>query len=617
MTSSILSEKPSHPHIALYISPELLRDVGPEGFAIRYTADEAVTVVGADENGALYGVFELLRGIGCGKSLLQIETLQHRSVELRIIEHWDNFSGDIERGYAGHSIFFRNDEITTDTNRVGDYARLLASVAVNAVCINNVNVHRLETQLLTDRYLPGLARLADIFADYGIQLFLSINYAAPLELGGLTTADPLDPEVSRWWEKIADTVYAEIPGFGGFVVKADSENRPGPFAYGRDHAQGANMLARALKPHGGLVIWRCFVYNCHLDWRDRTKDRARAAYDSFSPLDGRFDDNVILQIKNGPVDFQVREPVSPLFGTMPYTNAAIEFQITQEYTGQQKHVCYLLPMWKEALDFDTYARGAGSTVSRVVDGTLFDSAHSGIAGVSNVGDDDNWTGHPLAQANLYGFGRLAWDTVLTSAEIAREWVSLTLGSDALVLKTVVPMLLKSRELYESYTAPLGVGWMVKPGFHYGPDVDGYEYSQWGTYHYADLKGLGVDRTQATGTGYTAQYNEPNTGLYENLATCPDELLLFFHHVPYTHMLKAGKTVIQHIYDAHFDGATYAELMLAEWKTLRGHLDDGIYEETLKRLEIQLESAGEWRDVINTYFYRKSGIGDIHDRIIYP
>lgn len=613
--ADIYAAKPKSHHISLCLDRELLDTLGPEGFSIRVYTDE-IKIAGADENGILYGVFELLFSIGLGRSVSQAETSRGRSVKLRIIEHWDNINGTIERGYAGNSIFFKDDDIVKDYDRIRDYARLLASVSVNGISINNVNVHKLETLLITEKYLLKIAELAEIFRDYGIKLFLSINFAAPVEIGGLDTADPLDGRVVRWWEETAARIYSYIPDFGGFLVKADSENRPGPFTYGRDHAQGANMLAKALRPYGGLVIWRCFVYDCHLDWRDRTIDRARAAYDNFKPLDGKFDENVVLQIKNGPVDFQVREPVSPLFGALPRTNVAVEFQITQEYTGQQKHLCYLVPMWKETLDFDTYAKGKGSTVSRVVDGSLFSLEHGGITGVSNVGDDENWCGHPLAQANLFGFGRLAWNTSLSSEEIARQWVALTFGQNTLVMETLVPMLLYSREIYEMYTAPLGVGWMVKPGFHYGPDVDGYEYSQWGTYHYADHYGIGVDRTQATGTGFTGQYNEPVAGMYENIQNCPDELLLFFHHVPYTHVLKSGKTVIAHIYDTHFDGADRAKELLDKWKLLKGHISDDIYDEALRRFEMQVESAEEWRDVINTYFYRKTGIDDIRNRKIY-
>src|SRR5690606_20931534 len=336
------------------------------------------------------------------------------------------------------------------------------------------------------------------------------------------------------------------PDFGGFVVKADSENRPGPFTYGRDHADGANMLATALQPYGGLVLWRCFVYDCHQDWRDRSTDRARAAYDHFKPLDGRFMDNVILQIKNGPMDFQVREPVSPLFGAMPNTNAVMEFQITQEYTGQQRHVCYLIPQWKEVLDFDTKVKGDGSTVKEIAAGNIHPYKYSGIAAVTNIGDDDNWTGHHLAQANLYGYGRLLWNPELSSEEIAAEWAQLTFSSSTDVQQLLIDFLMESWSIYEKYTSPLGVGWMVTPHYHYGPDIDGYEYSKWGTYHFADNKGIGVNRTVASGTGYTSQYEPEHAARYESLDTCPDELLLFFHHVPYTHVLHSGKTVIQHI-----------------------------------------------------------------------
>ena len=376
------------------------------------------------------------------------------------------------------------------------------------------------------------------------------------------------------------------------------------------------MLGEVLKPYGGVVIWRCFVYNCIVDWRDRSMDRAMASYDNFKPLDGKFMDNVILQVKNGPVDFQVREPVSPLFGAMEQTNMMVEFQITQEYTGQQKHLCYLVPMWKETLDFDTYAKGEGSFVSKVADGSLFNMRYSGIAGVANVGDSPCWTGHPLAQANLYGFGRLCWNPEMTSKEIADEWTLLTYGNQGEVVMTVTSMLLGSREIYENYTSPLGVGWMVNPGHHYGPNADGYEYSHWGTYHYADLKGIGVDRTSATGTGYTKQYREPAAGIYENIQDCPEKFLLFFHHVSYNHKLKSGKTVIQHIYDIHFKGVEQVKDLLTQWSSLKGKIDEDIYSLVLEKLRIQLRDAKEWRDVINTYFYRKTGIQDIYGRKIY-
>lgn len=361
------------------------------------------------------------------------------------------------------------------------------------------------------------------------------------------------------------------------------------------------------------------------------------AYDHFKPLDGQFLDNVILQIKNGPMDFQVREPVSPLplFGGLERTNQMIEFQVTQEYTGQQRHLCYLVPQWKEVMDFNTFApsmqqaaAASGGTgddvqetahdplVKRIVSGLHFPMKHSGVAAVSSIGDDANWTGHTLAQANLYGYGRLTWNPDLSAEAIAEEWTGLTFGSNPQVVETVCSMLLKSWSVYESYTAPLGVGWMVTPHYHYGPDVDGYEYSRWGTYHFADRDGIGVDRTAATGTGYAAQYFPPNAEMYESLETCPDELLLFFHHVPYSHVLKSGKTVIQHIYDTHFEGAEEAERLLADWRKLEGKVDKARYDQVEGRLSEQAEHALHWRDVINTYFYRKSGVPDARGRTIY-
>lgn len=593
--------------------------LGEEGFKLRYTqgADHGyLTLTGGSAVGVLYGVFHLLRLIGAGKPVEELNAEECPRNRLRMINQWDNADGSIERGYAGRSIFYENGSITTDLQRIKDYARMLASVGLNAISINNVNVHEIETRFITDELLPSVAGVADIFREYGIKLYLSVNFAAPLQIGGLPTADPLDAGVQSWWKETAKRIYSFIPDFGGFVVKADSEHRPGPFAYGRDHADGANMLADSLAAYDGIVIWRCFVYDCMQDWRDRKTDRARAAFDHFKPLDGRFRSNVLLQVKNGPMDFQVREPVSPLFGAMKKTNQMMEFQITQEYTGQQKHLCYLVPQWKQVLEFDTFAEGSGTEVKRIVDGTIYGMKNSGIAAVSNIGNDESWTGHILAQANLYGYGRLVWNPNLTAEEISTEWTIATFGSDPLVVSTIKGLLLKSWPIYEGYTAPLGVGWMVAPNHHYGPDVDGYEYSRWGTYHFADRDGIGVDRTQESGTGYTSQYEEPNRSLYDRTETCPDELLLFFHHVPYTHQLHSGKTVIQHIYDTHFWGAEEAERMLQEWAGLADKIDEARFVHIANRLSEQAKHATQWRDIINTYFYRKSGIADAFGRTIY-
>ena len=440
-----------------------------------------------------------------------------------------------------------------------------------------------------------------------------------MELGGLVGSDPCDEKVRAWWKTALDDLFTDVPELGGFLIKADSEGRPGPFTYGRTHADGANMLADIIAPYGALVIWRCFVYNCKQDWRDTVTDRAKAQFDNFMPLDGEFRDNVILQIKNGPMDFQVREPVSPLFGGLKKTHQLIEFQIAQEYTGQQKHVFYLIPMFKEVLEFKTYIRDeegrpmSDDTVCDIVTGRTFGDVNCGMAAVTNTGDDANWTGHDLAAANLFGFGRLSFVPEISAEDAAKEWTALTFGRDETIFKLISYILNTSRPAYEKYTAPLGVGWMVNPGHHYGPSVDGYEFSEWGTYHRSDAEGMGVERG-AGGTGYISQYNEPNASTYENLDTCPDELLLFMHHVPYTYRLHSGKTVIQHIYDTHYEGAEDAERMREAWRGLKDRIDEKRYLRVLERFDEQVRSANEWRDAICSYYRQKSGIPDEKGRI---
>lgn len=587
-----------------------------EGYLIETVEGEGVYIIGKTDRALMYGAYHFLRLIQMDNSLEQLSINENPVNQVRMINHWDNMDGSIERGYAGNSIFFKDYRFRKNYQRIKDYARLLASTGINAVSINNVNVHKIESKLITDEYLPDVKKVASIFRTYGISTFLSVNYASPIEIGGLETADPLDERVKQFWKEAVEKIYSYIPDFGGFIVKADSENRPGPFTYGRNHADGANMLAEALESFGGMIVWRCFVYNCKQDWRDRETDRARAAYDHFMPLDGQFHDNVVLQIKNGPMDFQVREPVSPLLGGLKHTNHFIEFQITQEYLGQQRHLAYLIPQWKEVLHFDTYSEGEGSTIKKIVSGSLYNQKISGIAAVSNIGDHYNWTGHALAQANLYGYGRLTWNSDYSSEHITDEWIRCTFGSDEKVQEHLFHMLMNSWEIYENYTSPLGVGWMVNPGHHYGPNIDGYEYQAWGTYHFADRDGVGVDRTNKSGTDYTNQYYSPNADMYESVERCPDELLLFFHHVPYTHKLASGKTVIQHIYDTHFLGVEQVEKMVDRWKELNDRMDDRRYQDVCSRLNEQLLHAKEWRDIVNTYFYRKSGIGDDQKRTIY-
>ena len=597
---------------------EFEASLGEEGFLIKKVeiGENSILVLTAKEYvGIIYGVFKLIEKLKLGEDIESINFLSNPSLKFRMLNHWDNLDGSVERGYAGNSIFFKDNKITLN-DRTKDYARLLSSIGINGIVINNVNVKKKEVELLTVPYLKKLKELAKIFSAYGIRIYLSINFASPIYLGGLNTADPLDRRVSLWWKTKVDEIYEYIPDFGGFLVKADSEFNPGPHMYGRTHADGANMLGEALEPYDGFVIWRAFVYNCLQDWRDVKTDRAKAAYDNFKPLDGKFMDNVIVQIKYGPMDFQVREPVNPLFGGLEQTNQILELQITQEYTGQQIHLCYLGTLWKEILEFDTYAKGEGSEVKEILKGNVFKIKNNGMAGVSNVGDNINWTGHDLAQANLYTFGGVAWNPDEKIEKIVEKWIKLTFGDDEKVVENISYMLLNSHRAYEKYTTPLGLGWMVNPGHHYGPNPEGYEYSKWGTYHRANYEAIGVDRS-SRGTGYTLQYHSPWREIYDSIDTCPEELLLFFHRVPYNYRLKSGKTLIQTYYDLHFEGVEEAEEIRRKWIELKGKIDDKIYERVLQRLNMQVEHAKEWRDVINTYFFRRTGIPDEKGRKIYP
>lgn len=573
-----------------------------EGYRIR-SEDGKISVTGGDDSGVLYGTFALHRRLAAGQ---EVDCESAPRISRRMLDHWDNIDGSIERGYAGKSIFFRNGGLDYDPARIRDYARLLASIGINVIAVNNVNVTAESARLLTD-LLPEVKKLADIFRPWGVKLSLAVHFESPVRAGGLKTADPLDENVKSWWRERADEIYRLIPDFSGFLVKADSEFEGGPASFGRTEADGANLLARVVAPYGGVVYWRCFIYNCRQDWRDRTIDRPRAAYDLFMPQDGLFDANVILQIKNGPGDFQIREPNSPLLGAMEHTRQALEFQITQEYTGQQIDVCYLASQWEEALSFPVDETRA----LRDLMGGRIDT----MAAVANVGDDDNWTGHTLAQANLYAFGRLAWDPALTAEEIAGEWVRLTFGNGPEVTEKIPDILLRSRNAYEKYTTPLGLGWMVNVHHHYGPSPEGYEYMKWGTYHRAGRSAIGVDRT-SRGTGFSRQYPPGLTALFDSVDACPQELLLFFHRLPYSHRLKNGKTLLQYYYDMHFEGVREVEDFISQWQSLKQHLPKAVFESVGSRLARQLENAREWRDVVNTYFYRRTGIPDEKGRLIY-
>jgi alpha-glucuronidase len=593
--------------------PSDLRDDGFWIGAVRRGGSQpSIVVAGATRRGVLYGAFALLRRLALHQPLTAQAERDEPAAPLRWVNEWDNLDGSIERGYAGRSIFFAGERVVADLTRASEYARLLASVGINGCAVNNVNAN---VRVITDAFVPDLVRLAAAFRPWGVALAVAIDFSSPQRIGGLDTFDPLDERVAAFWKGRVDALYRAIPDLAGFVLKADSEGRLGPSAYGRTHADAANVIARALAPHHGVLFYRGFVYDHHMDWRNPKNDRARAAADNFRALDGRFDDNVVLQIKHGPIDFQVREPVSPLFGTLTRTNQAIELQITQEYTGQQRHVCFLVPMWKEALDFDLAVKPGGTRVRDLVSGGRFGRPLGGFVGVSNVGLDANWLGHDLAPANLYGFARLAWQPALSAAQIADEWTRLTFGHDRRVVETVAGILLDSWPAYERYTGPLGAGTLTDIiGVHYGPGVESSERNGWGQWHRADHDGVGMDRTVATGTGYIGQYAPSVAATYESLSTCPDDLLLFMHHVPYTHVLKSGKTVIQHIYDSHYEGAAQAAGFAERWRALDSLIDRDRYDAVLSRLDYQAGHAIVWRDAVTTWFARESGIADAKARV---
>ncbi len=569
-------------------------------------------IVSHDPRGELYGVFHLLELVGTHQPLPESTTTESPSSPVRWINQWDNFDGTIERGYAGRSIFFDKGHVRLDLTRVSLYGRLLSSIGVNGVTINNVNA---DLRTLDPNMIDEFARIADRLRPWGVKMSLSVDLSSPMAIGHLPTFDPLDPQVSAWWQSKVDEIYRAIPDFGGFVIKADSEGRVGPSKYGRTPAEAANTVARALKPHGGIVLYRGFVYNNHLDWKNLKADRARAGYDNFHALDGRFNSNVVIQIKSGPIDFQVREPVSPLFAALRHTGQAVELQITQEYTGQQRHMVFLVPMWKTALDTDLHAENQSTPLKEIVEGKSFHQPLGGFVGVANVGMDTNWLHHPMAMANLYGFGKVAWNPYLTSQQIVDSWTRLTWGNDAKVVSTIDDLQLNSWRVYEQYTGNLGMGTLTNIlGYHYGPGIESAERNGWGQWFRADSNGIGMDRTIATGTGYIGQYPPELATIYENLATCPDDLLLFMHHVPYTYVLHDGKTVTQYVYDAHYEGAATAQTNAPRWEAIHGLVDEQRYRQVLKLLTYQAGQALVWRDAITKWFQHVSGIPDRQGRV---
>ena len=544
------------------------------------------------QTGLLYAAYRVIMGHLCGEAFSEMLSSSPRYA-LRMINCWDNMDGVIERGYSGRSLFFENGRLSYSVGRMRTLGRVLASVGLNVLCINNVNVHDPAQRLLED-FLPDLSALADIFRPFGVRLMVSVDFSQPMR-HGIPTADPLSPDVRNWWKKTAAEVYAAVPDLAGFLVKADSEGRPGPFTYGRNHADGANMLAEALNPFGGYVVWRCFVYNCRQDWRDTKTDRPKAAWEHYAYLDGSFAENVILQVKHGPFDFQVREPLSPLLLGMKKTNLAMELQLAQEYTGHQIDLYTMIPMWKELFD------------------ELPEDNIMSVAAVSNLGNDDNYTGHPLAAVNLFTYGLLSWDPRTDAESAVTRWVRLTYSFSSRQEQTLVSFMLSSRRTYEKYTAPLGIGWMVTPHDHYGPNPSGYEYDLWGTYHKANRDAVGIDRTHA-GTGYLDQYPETLRKKYEDPGTCPDLYLLFFHRLPYSFRMKDGRTLIQRIYDDHFEGLEETRSLAAGLAALPFPEPDASV--IRARMDLQLRNACEWCDIINTFFFRLSGVPDEHGRTIY-
>jgi alpha-glucuronidase len=576
-----------------------LADLGPEGFRIRSLkfGRRSVTVIASSgEVGALYGAFHFLRLMQTLQPINNLDVSQRPRLQLRMLDHWDNLDGTIERGYAGWSLWNWKELPEKVDKRLSDYARANASIGINGSALNNVNA---SAQSLTAEYLRKAAAIADTFRPYGVRIYLSARFSAPIELGGLKTADPLDPGVKEWWKKKADEIYNLIPDFGGFLVKANSEGQPGPRTYNRTHADGANMLAAAVAPHHGVVIWRAFVYDMKPDY-----DRAGAAYENLQPFDGKFAPNVLLQVKNGPVDFQPREPFHPLFGAMPKTQLMPEFQITQEYLGFSNHLVFLAQMWREVLDSDTYAKGPGSTVTKVVDGTLDHQRITGMAGVANTGSDRNWTGHHFAQANWYAFGRLAWNPDLPSRQIADEWIKMTLTRDPQAVETIARIMLESHEAVVDYMTPLGLHHIMWGGHHYGPAPwwNTFERADWNPvyYHRADAMGIGFDRT-ATGSDTVSQYHKQVRDLFSNLNTCPEKFLLWFHHVPWDYRMRSGRTLWDELALHYQRGVDWVRAARKSWDALFGVIDPERHAEVEKKLAIQERDAIVWRDACLLYF----------------
>ena len=576
-----------------------LSALGSEGFRIRKLTEgnrEVFVIASINEIGSVYGTFHFLRLIQTQQSIDQLSVDQKPRLKLRLLDHWDNLDGTIERGYAGKSLW-KWDELPAHVDpRLIDYARANASIGINGTVLNNVNA---DSRILTGEYLAKVAAIADVLRPFGIRVYLAARFSAPIDLGKLSTADPLDAGVIAWWKAKADEIYKLIPDFGGFIVKANSEGQPGPRTYNRTHADGANMLAAAVAPHQGIVMWRAFVYDMKPDY-----DRAGAAYENLHPFDGKFAPNVLLQVKNGPVDFQPREPFHPLFGGMPNTQVMPEFQITQEYLGFSNHFVFLAPMWREFFDSDTLSAGRGSTVTKVVDGALYGQRLTGIAGVANTGTDRNWTGHDLLQANWYAFGRLAWNPTISSEQIATEWTRATLTYDTRSVTTIVRMMLGSHEAVVNYMTPLGLHHLMWGGHHYGPAPwwNTEKRDDWNPvyYHKADAFGVGFDRTKS-GSNTVSQYYPGARDQFADVQKCPEKFLLWFHHVSWNHKMKSGRTLWDELALHYQSGVDWVRSTRAAWATLSQAIDAERYAAISEKLGIQERDAVWWRDACLLYF----------------
>ena len=584
----------SSPLIASLGMDKEIEALGSEGYLIKSLKKDkkSVTVIAASkEMGAMYGVFHFLRLLQTHAPLQNLDIVEVPKLKIRMLNHWDNMNGTIERGYAGYTLWDWQRLPGYIDPRYRDYARANASIGINGAVLNNVNA---SSKILKTEYLVKVAALADAFRPYGIKVYLTARFSAPKELGVTDTADPLNPEVRAWWKKKADEIYKYIPDFGGFLVKANSEGQPGPQDYGRTHADGANMMGEALKPHGGIVLWRAFVYK-----NKRDVDRAINGYNEFKPLDGKFVDNVLVQPKNGPIDFQPREPFHPLFGGMPDTPLSLELQITQEYLGYSSYLAYLGPLYEECLDSDT--DGKGITVGKVLEN--YNNTHkiSCIAGVSNIGTDINWCGHLFGQSNWYVFGRMAWNPSISSGEVADEWLRMTFTNDASFIDPVKKMMLESREYVVEAHTPLGLNHIMYFFSHYGP---GPWFKGWGwdakDYHKADETGIGVDRT-ATGSKAAFQYKKPLADIFADPKACPDKYLLWFHHLPWDYKMRSGQLLWDELCDYYYRGVENMHRMREVWDSIEGKIDAQRFDHVKQLLKVQEDEAAWWRDACVLYF----------------